>query len=119
MAVNASGGLFVATDSGLFRSVLPFSGIQKSDLIPSFTIGQNSPNPFPQFTTISFTLPSPGYATFTLFDATGREVRQIASGYFGAGEHSVEFARGTLPAGVYFYRLEADGQSVTRAMVVQ
>ena len=78
----------------------------------------NEPNPFLQSTAISFTLPEPSFTTLKLFDATGREVQPIASGYFGAGAHSVDFARGTLHAGVYFYRLEAGGQSVTRAMVV-
>ena len=54
----------------------------------------------------------------TLYDATGREVQTLANGFFAAGEHSVDFARGALAAGVYFYRLEAGGQNMTRAMVI-
>ncbi len=80
---------------------------------------QNSPNPFPESTSISFTLPAPGYTSLTLFDVTGREVRRIASGYFSAGEHTVAFSRGTLPAGAYFYRLETGGSSQTRAMIIE
>jgi len=54
----------------------------------------------------------------TLYDATGREVAALASGFMDAGEHDVPFQRSDLPSGVYFYRLASGGQSQTRGMVI-
>lgn len=121
LAFSLNGELYAATGAGLYRSVnLSSAGVQpSSEQVPSIIVSQNSPNPFPQSTTISFTLPAASYISLNLFDATGREVARIASGYFNAGEHEVPFARGNLPAGVYFYRLEANGSIETRAMVME
>ncbi len=116
---SSDGRLFVGGIS-ILRSIISTSSVKEDndDNTSLPNIIQNSPNPFTQSTIISFTLPAAAYITLALFDATGREVRRIASGYFGAGAHEVAFARGNLPAGVYFYRLEANGSSQTRAMVV-
>jgi hypothetical protein len=59
-----------------------------------------------------------GSKKLTLYDAAGREVAALVNGFMDAGEHEVPFQRGNLPSGVYFYRLEAGGESQTRAMVV-
>jgi hypothetical protein len=53
--------------------------------------------------------------SLTLYDATGREVAALATGFMAAGAHDVPFQRGDIPSGVYFYRLESGGQSATRA----
>jgi photosystem II stability/assembly factor-like uncharacterized protein len=122
LSLSPNGYLFIGTfNNGVFRSVNTiFEAVQLDPTqVASVFLNQNSPNPFPQSTTISFTLPAASYISFNLFDATGREVARIASGYFGAGTHEVPFARGNLPAGVYFYRLVANGSIETRAMVME
>jgi ligand-binding sensor domain-containing protein len=105
---------------GIFR-LNPTSGVIEniSGNSSGVTLSQNAPNPFNQSTTISFTLPEPSYITLTLYDATGRQVAAIANGFMDVGEHDVQFQRGSIPSGVYFYRLESGGQSATRAMVVE
>ncbi len=60
----------------------------------------------------------PSYITLKLFNPLGSEVAALASGFFDAGEHEITFDRGDLPDGVYFYRLEANGESQTRSFVV-
>ena len=35
-----------------------------------------------------------------------------------AGVHVIEFDGASLPSGVYFYRLDAQGQQMTRKMVL-
>ncbi len=120
-ATTPHGRIFVATSAGVFRS--PDSGVAGvREINPEYNSGlilsQNSPNPVAQSTTISFTLPEPSFITLTLYDATGREVAALASGFMDAGEHEVPFQRGNTPSGVYFYRLESGGQSQTRGMVI-
>ena len=118
---DGTGTLLASTIGGLYRSVnSTLNSIRSSSgQSPSIFLNQNSPNPFPQSTTISFTLPAASYISLDLFDATGRQVERIASGYFGAGEHDVSFTRGSLPDGVYFYRLEANGSVQTQALVIE
>lgn len=86
-------------------------------------LAQNSPNPFNPKTTVRFTLPSPGRATLTVFDVAGRQVAQLADGAFTAGEHAVDWngrddAGSAVGSGIYFYRLDADGLSQTRKMML-
>ncbi len=67
-----------------------------------------SPNPFSQATTIGYQLSAPGYVRLVVYDALGRMVKLLASGWQDAGGHKVSFASGAgAPNGVYFARLEA------------
>jgi photosystem II stability/assembly factor-like uncharacterized protein len=121
-ATTPNGRIFVGTTAGVYRSFdSGVAGVREinpecnSDLF----LPQNSPNPFTQNTTISFTLPEPSYITLTLYDATGREVATLMNGFMDAGEHDVPFERGNTPSGVYFYRLESGSSSRTRGMVIE
>lgn len=79
-----------------------------------FGLGQNFPNPFNPSTTIPFSLKTRSVVTLRLFDSLGREVTTLALGSLDAGRHTVTFDAGTLPSGVYFYRLEAGPFSALR-----
>jgi hypothetical protein len=84
---------------------------------------QNSPNPFNPSTTIEFELTRTGAARLDVFDVRGRRVRNLVQGALGAGTHSVVWdgrdARGDRAgSGIYFYRLDAEGASVVRKMVL-
>ena len=77
-----------------------------------FALEQNRPNPFSQRTTIRFQLPVGEAVKLELFDAQGRRVRTLASHYFPAGSHSVEWDHTNSDGqsagpGIYFYRMEA------------
>jgi hypothetical protein len=104
----------------VFRSVTSTSaGVKGNENGPTPDIlAQNSPNPFAQTISISFTLNEPSFITLKLFNPLGSEVAALANRFFDAGEHEITFDRGDLPDGVYFYRLEAGGESQTRSFVV-
>ncbi len=117
-ALTSDGYLFLA-NGFIYRLNQQLLAVHTALQSPESNLIANSPNPFHESTTISFTLPSASYISLNLFDATGREVTRIASGYFSAGAHDVSFTRGNLPAGTYFYRLIANGSEKTKAMVVE
>ncbi len=83
----------------------------------------NAPNPFASSTTIRFSLPTPAAVELNVFDVSGRLVRSLASDERReAGLHHVRWdgtdARGErVASGVYFYRVDALGQSAARRMV--
>ncbi len=89
---------------------------------PSFTLGQNVPNPFNRRAVISYSLPAEAEVDLRVIDRGGRVVTTLASGRQPAGRYRVTWnldsrARAELANGVYFYRLTAGGNTATRKMV--
>jgi hypothetical protein len=85
----------------------------------SYVLHQNSPNPGRPFTTIAFDLPRATHVTLRVFDLTGRRVVTLADGQYPPGRHTVSWTGGAgLLSGAYFYRLDAEGFSQTRKMLV-
>ncbi|HWN82605.1 MAG TPA: FlgD immunoglobulin-like domain containing protein, partial [Candidatus Udaeobacter sp.] len=88
-------------------------------------LAQRHPNPFllgDRETAITYSLATAGRARLRLFDATGRVVATLVDADLPAGEHTAiwngQTVRGeSVPAGTYFYRLEAGSYSDTRQLV--
>jgi len=83
----------------------------------------NQPNPFSQATTLRFGLPAAGAVRLAVFDVSGRSVRTLVNGVLPAAEHVFSWDRRddsghAVAAGVYLYRLETEGQTITRKLVV-
>jgi hypothetical protein len=89
-----------------------------SELVTSFNLEQNYPNPFNPSTVVGFRLSVAGQATLKVYDLLGREVAVLVNGMMAAGAHSVAFDAAGLPSGLYMYKLEAGGQSMTRRMTL-
>ncbi len=84
---------------------------------------QNSPNPFGPATRIAFSLPRAARVHMGVYDVRGREIATLADGRMDAGVHRVTWdgadARGRrVASGVYYYRLVADDEMLTRKMVL-
>jgi hypothetical protein len=84
----------------------------------SISLSQNFPNPFNPTTEIEFSLSRTEQVRLAVFDILGREVAVLGTGQMSAGLHRVQFDGANLPAGIYFYRLEAGAQSFTRKMML-
>jgi hypothetical protein len=83
-----------------------------------FQLYQNRPNPFNPTTTITYSLPSPGFVELAVFDVQGKTVDTLVSQTQEAGYHSTTFDAGALPSGVYFYRLQSHDFSEIRKMIL-
>lgn len=82
-------------------------------------LAQNYPNPFNPSTTISFTLPEAMNVTVKVFDVLGREVSTLAANKaFSAGTTNLTWDASGLNSGMYIYRLEANGVTMTRTMTL-
>jgi len=79
---------------------------------------QNYPNPFNGQTEITFQLPSVSTISLEVFDLLGRETAAFAQERKPAGVWAIRFDGSVLPSGVYFYRLLAGDQAVTRRMLL-
>ena len=83
-----------------------------------FVLEQNYPNPCDGTTRIEFALPYAGKARFFVNDVVGRQVYEQSAEY-GQGRHSIDFSRGNLPAGIYYYGMEFDGQRRMHKMIIK
>jgi len=86
-------------------------------------LSQNVPNPFNPTTSIGFDLVQPGMVDLRVYNVAGQEVRTLATKFFPAGSHSMEWdgrdALGNqLPSGVYFYQLRSGNFVEKRKMVM-
>jgi hypothetical protein len=84
---------------------------------------QNAPNPFNPTTTIRFVLATRAHATLAIYDAAGRLVRVLIDGVVPAGAGVAAWDGRAhdgshVVSGVYFCRLETDGFTDTRKMVL-
>ena len=84
----------------------------------AFTLHQNRPNPFGAETTISFTLPEAMDATLTIYDVSGRVLKQVSRNY-AAGYNEELIERNELSgAGVLYYQLETATETATKKMIL-
>lgn len=88
------------------------------DALPlEFNLSQAYPNPFNGTTQIGFTIAESGPASLTVYDLAGRQVAVLVDGHLKAGSYNAAFSPDRLSSGIYFYRLEAGGESFTQRMV--
>jgi hypothetical protein len=84
-----------------------------------FLLNQNYPNPFNPSTTIQFTVPSDGKAVVKILNVLGQEVATVFNGEVHAGVvNSVRFNASKLSSGVYFSRLESNGNVQIKKLVL-
>ncbi|MEZ5064004.1 MAG: FG-GAP-like repeat-containing protein [bacterium] len=81
-----------------------------------------TPNPFASESAVSFALPAPGDVKLSVFDVAGRSVATLAQGRREAGAHRVTWdgrnaSGGSVPSGVYFYRLDFGPESAVAKVV--
>jgi hypothetical protein len=87
----------------------------------SVAMGSNAPNPVlaaNPSATLPLTLDRTMYVRLSVINALGAELMRPVDGMLGKGSHVVSVDTRMLPPGVYALRLEADGVSVSRTMVV-
>ncbi len=94
------------------------------ELPVSFALDQNYPNPFNPVTTISFSMLESGVANISVYDISGRKVKNLLGQRLVSGNHSIKFNASDLPSGMYFYSIIVNGSggqslfSSTRKMIL-
>lgn len=84
----------------------------------NFELKQNYPNPFNPSTKISFSIAKSSFVNLNVFDASGKKIVSLINDFKNAGEYDINFDASKLSAGVYFYKLQADGFAETKKMIL-
>jgi hypothetical protein len=69
-------------------------------------------------TQIRFDLPKTSHVKITVFDLAGRVIATLINENRQAGRHEVQWNISRLPAGTYFYNMEAENFSAVRKMLI-
>lgn len=113
---------------GVLHDTVPFDDGQSCAVLTSteelpaghngFILAQNAPNPLATYTEFLFSLPKPATVSIALFDLHGHRLATVLPPtHLAAGPQRVRFDASHLPAGTYFYALQADGVQLTRRLV--
>ncbi len=84
----------------------------------SFTLYQNYPNPFNPVTHLEFEISKAGFVSLNVYDILGNKVAVLVNEKKSPGNYKVEFDGSDLPSGVYYYRLEAGTELLTKKMLL-
>ena len=91
---------------------------QVSGFPSEYKLSQNYPNPFNPSTGFTYSLKESGNVEITVYDASGKEVRQLVNGFRAAGNYSVHFDAGDLTSGIYFYKIATNNFVKTNKMLL-
>ena len=81
------------------------------EIIGSYDLKQNFPNPFNPITAIEYSLPSRSEVSLIIFNLRGQEIARLVDEEKPAGAHTVRWNASNVASGIYFYRLQAGPQA--------
>lgn len=117
--------------TGDFYLMLPSFGTENNDVIldlqdpmvkpqsTGYSLEQNRPNPFNSSTNIAFGLEEGDEVTLTIYNAYGKLIATLVSGYLPAGDYDYNWQSENSAPGIYFYRLSVGNASEAKKMVLR
>lgn len=107
----------------LTRPTVDIEDVGISNAPISFKLNQNHPNPFNPSTTIHYTLPKESDVHLQIYNMLGQQINQLISSTQSSGTHSIQWngkdqQGNQVPAGIYFYQLQAGDFVQTKKMVL-
>jgi len=113
--VDKNGELFIASfDGNIYRLFATATAVDTPAIAGALKIG---PNPFGTSTHVAVSLTAPARVDLSVYDVAGRRVATLMNAQSAAGSHEVNWngrdeSGRTLASGVYFVRLNLNGQTV-------
>ena len=90
--------------------------------IKNFRLNQNYPNPFNPTTKFEYFLNNDGEIEISIYDVTGRQIRELYKGFQSSGSYEVSWNgkdkhHKLVSNGVYLYQLKMGSKSGLRKMI--
>lgn len=97
---------------------LGYGAVEYVSIANDFVLYQNYPNPFNPSTKIEYKLLQATDVKFNVFNILGEKVFEQNFGYQTAGSYKLNFDGSNLPSGVYVYSIYANGNRLSRKMLL-
>lgn len=111
---------YMLGDTNWFPGIGKIDGIkQTSNGVPAkFELSQNYPNLFNPTTLINYSLPKSSFISLKVYNILGQEVATLCEGFQKVGSYKADFDASKLASAVYLYRLQSNGFSQTKKMIL-
>ena len=107
----------IDTDGGYTYSKIV--EVRIGSLVNGYSLNQNYPNPFNPTTSINFVFANNTNASLKVYNSIGQEVATLFQGIAEGGrQYDLSFNASKLTSGVYFYKLEGNGKSEVKKMLL-
>lgn len=117
---GVQGGLNIynvsSSDSTISFNLGEPTGIENTSYVQTFKLEQNFPNPFNNFTVISYQLNIATSVKISVFDINGKEIITLVNTKQNPGSYNIKFNAENLSSGIYFYKLTTDNFSDIKRM---
>jgi photosystem II stability/assembly factor-like uncharacterized protein len=115
--------LLVASNAASSPDTVILIGSPASDVTPplapnTYALYQNYPNPFRNTTSLCFGIPQTSRVDIAVYDIFGQQIASLGSGIYTAGEHTVLFNAGALPAGIYICKVHSGAWTATQKILL-
>lgn len=89
-----------------------------TSLVNGFKLYDAYPNPFNPTTNISFEVSKKMNVVVNIYDLTGKLIQTLFNGVKEPGRYEIQFNATQLSSGMYFYKIEADGFTDTKKLIL-
>lgn len=112
--------IFAGTGAGVFKRLNSITSVNISDtqIITSFKLYRNYPNPFNPETKIKFQVPKECNVEIKIYDILGSEIFELLNERKEAGIHEIRLNAAQLSSGTYIYKIVAGEFVQTMKMLV-
>jgi myo-inositol-hexaphosphate 3-phosphohydrolase len=110
--INEGSGVFVFNEQNDI-----INGVKKPETKRSVAQLKVFPNPFVNETTFDFILSNDEKVSLTVYDLTGKKIKEIFHGYLNKGEHRLRFNGDHLPSGYYFCTLKTSRGTISKKFI--
>lgn len=115
--------IYVSGQTGSRSFVIKYSQqivgiINQNNIAEYFELNQNYPNPFNPVTNISFSVAKSQIVKVIVYDINGKLVEVLLDKFINSGNYNIMFDGSKLSSGVYFYKIQTEGFSDTKKMIL-
>jgi glucose/arabinose dehydrogenase len=110
--IDENNELYLTSFNGnIYRFTPTVTSIEVDNKPTDYSLEQNYPNPFNPATIIKYKLPEDSDVTIRIYDALGKEIDSITTGFQQKGSYQRTWSAERFASGVYFVKMNAKSLS--------